>query len=88
MEGGGDTAAEIDAMKKGAKMTATIVPFVAQDQKVNLDISLKGFTAGFDAVNAANVKADAAAAAAAASAPAATQSTTAQAVFAFGAEEA
>jgi invasion protein IalB len=61
----GFTAAEVEAMKKGAKMTATIVPFVAQDKKVNLNISLKGFTAGYEAVNAANVKADAAAAAAA-----------------------
>ncbi len=61
----GFTPAEIEAMKKGNKMTATIVPFVAQDQRINLDISLKGFTKGYDAVNAANVKADAAAAAAA-----------------------
>ncbi len=28
----------------------TIVPVAAPDQKVDLDISLKGFTAGFDAV--------------------------------------
>lgn len=60
----GFTAAEVEAMKKGNKMAATIVPFVAQDQRVNLNISLKGFTAGYEAVNAANVKADAAAAAA------------------------
>lgn len=55
---------EIDNMKKGAKATLTIVPFVAQDQKVDLDVSLKGFTAGMDAVKAANDKADAAEAAA------------------------
>ena len=61
----GFTTAEIEAMKKGAKMTAMIVPFVAQDRKVTLNISLKGFTKGYEAVNAANVKADAAAAAAA-----------------------
>ncbi len=66
----GFTAAELDAMKKGAKMTATIVPFVAQDKKVNLNISLKGFTKGYEAVHEANLKADAAAAAAAAKAPA------------------
>jgi invasion protein IalB len=65
----GFTPAEIEAMKKGNKMTATIVPFVAQDQRVNLNISLKGFTKGYEAVNAANVKADAAAAAAPKPAP-------------------
>ena len=36
--------------KKGAKATMTIVPVAAPDKKVPLDISLKGFTAGFDAV--------------------------------------
>ncbi len=66
----GFTPAEIEAMKKGNKMTATIVPFVAQDKKVNLNISLKGFTKGYEAVNAANALVDAAAAAAAAAAPA------------------
>jgi invasion protein IalB len=60
----GFTQAEIDAMKKGNELTAVIVPFVAQDEKVILKVSLKGFTAGYDAVNAANAKADAAAKAA------------------------
>lgn len=60
----GFTAEEVDMFKKGAKATATIVPFVAPDQKVSLDISLKGFTAGLDAVATANKAADAAAAAA------------------------
>jgi len=46
----GFTSAEIDALKKGAKATMTIVPVAAPDKKVPLDISLKGFTAGFDAV--------------------------------------
>lgn len=50
----GFTQAEVDQMKKGAKATMTIVPVAAPDQKVNLNISLKGFTAGFDAVTAAN----------------------------------
>ena len=59
----GFTAEEVEMFKKGAKATATIVPFVAPNQKVSLDISLKGFTAGFDAVIAANKAADAAAAA-------------------------
>ena len=52
----GFTADEVAQFKKGAKATLTIVPFAAPDQKVALEISLKGFTAGFDAVNAANTK--------------------------------
>lgn len=40
--------AEVDAYKKGAKATLTLVPFVAPDQKVDLNMSLKGFTAAFD----------------------------------------
>lgn len=48
----GFTAAEIDQFKKGAKAVLTIVPAAAPDQKVTLDISLKGFTAGFAAVAA------------------------------------
>lgn len=60
----GFTAEEVEQMKKGAKGVLTIVPFVAPDQKVELAMSLKGFTAGLDAVIAANDKADAAAAAA------------------------
>ncbi len=50
----GFTAEEVAAMKGGVKATMTLVPVVAPDQKVVLDISLKGFTAGYDAVNAAN----------------------------------
>ncbi len=61
----GFTAEEIAGMKQGANATITIVPFVAPDEKVELTLSLKGFTAGFDAVTAANDAADAAAAAAA-----------------------
>ena len=57
----GFTAEEITAMKSGANAMITIVPFVAPDEKVELTMSLKGFTAGFDAVTAANDKADAAA---------------------------
>ena len=48
----GFTAEEVAQFKKGAKAVMTIVPAGAPDQKVNLDISLKGFTAGFDAVKA------------------------------------
>lgn len=40
--------AEVDGYKKGAKATITLVPFVAPDQKVDLDMSLKGFTAAYD----------------------------------------
>ena len=61
----GFTAAEVDQMKKGASATIVIVPFVAPDARVELPVSLKGFTAGLAAVDAANAAADAAAAAAA-----------------------
>ncbi len=47
----GFTAEEVAQFKKGAKATLTIVPVVAPDQKVNADVSLAGFTAGFDAVS-------------------------------------
>lgn len=50
----GFTSAEVDAFKKGNKATLTIVPVVAPDQKVAVEASLRGFTAGYDAVNAAN----------------------------------
>jgi invasion protein IalB len=66
----GFTAEEVAQMKKGANAKITIVPFVAPDAKVELTMSLKGFTAGLDAVNAANDAADAAAIAAGAEAPA------------------
>lgn len=66
----GFTAEEVAQMKKGANAALTIVPFVAPDQKVALSASLKGFTAGLDAVTAANKLADEAAKAAGAAAPA------------------
>ena len=47
----GFTQAEIDGFKMGAKATISIVPAGAPDERVNLDLSLKGFTAGFDAVS-------------------------------------
>jgi invasion protein IalB len=52
----GFTAAEVDQFRKGAKAVVTIVPMVAPDQKVALDISLKGFTAGYEAVKTANAR--------------------------------
>ena len=64
----GFTAEEIEALKQGGEVTITLVPFIAPDQKVTLKMSLKGFTAGLEAVNAANKLADEAAAAAAAAA--------------------
>ncbi|MBE2276525.1 MAG: invasion associated locus B family protein [Rhodobacteraceae bacterium] len=66
----GFTAEEVAMLKKGNEAKITIVPFVAPDQPVELTASLKGFTAGYDAVAAANKTADAAAAKAAAEAPA------------------
>lgn len=46
----GFTAEDIASLKKGNKMTLNIVPIAKPDQKVTLDISLKGFTAGYDAL--------------------------------------
>lgn len=48
----GFTADDIAAFKAGAKATLTIVPMAAPDQTVDLDISLEGFTAGFEALRA------------------------------------
>lgn len=48
----GFTTEELAAFKQGAKATITIVPAAAPDTDVNLDLSLKGFTAGYDAVSA------------------------------------
>lgn len=64
----GFTGAEVDQFRKGAKAVVTIIPVVAPDQKVALEISLKGFTAGYEAVKAANA-ADAASAPTPAPAP-------------------
>lgn len=46
----GFTAAEVDQLKKGNKAVITLVPAAAPDQKVALDVSLKGFTKGFEAL--------------------------------------
>lgn len=50
----GFTAEEVEQFKKGAKAVITIVPVVAPDQKVTVELSLKGFTAGYTAVSATN----------------------------------
>jgi len=41
--------ADIAIFKKGVSANLTIVPVAAPDQKVNLKVSLKGFTAAYDA---------------------------------------
>jgi len=48
----GLTAEEVDAFKRGANATLTIVPVAATDQRVNLDVSLSGFTAAYEAAEA------------------------------------
>ncbi|GAB4382889.1 invasion associated locus B family protein [Albidovulum sp.] len=46
----GLTAADIEAFKKGKVATLTVVPAAKPDQKVSVNVSLKGFTAGYEAV--------------------------------------
>ena len=50
----GFTQAEVEGFEKGNTATLTIVPMVAQDQKVSVNVSLIGFTKGYAAVNKAN----------------------------------
>lgn len=50
----GLTAEEVEAMKKGSTVTATLYPVEKPEEKVALALSLKGFTAGFDALLAAS----------------------------------
>ena len=50
----GFTADEVAAMKKGVKVMLTIVPAAAPDKTVDLEMTLKGFTAGYEAVKTAN----------------------------------
>ena len=47
----GFTQADVNAFKRGNKAIVTIVPAPAPDQKIELELSLKGFTAGYDAVD-------------------------------------
>jgi len=44
----GFTSEEIAAFKAGQVATVSLVPFVAPDQRVSLDMSLAGFTASYD----------------------------------------
>ena len=48
----GFTGTDIAAFKRGVSATLTIVPVAAPNSKVNLKVSLTGFTAGFAAVSA------------------------------------
>lgn len=47
----GLTQADIDSFKKGNKATLSLIPAPAPDQKVELEMSLSGFTAGYDIVD-------------------------------------
>lgn len=47
----GLTADDINAFKRGNAAKVTIVPVAAPDQKVNVTLSLSGFTAAFDKVS-------------------------------------
>lgn len=46
----GLTDAELETFRRGQQAQVTIVPLAAPDKEVTLTISLKGFTAGFDAL--------------------------------------
>jgi len=46
----GLSAADIASFKAGINAAVTIVPVAAANQKINLKVSLKGFTAGFSEV--------------------------------------
>ncbi|MEM1301530.1 MAG: invasion associated locus B family protein [Pseudomonadota bacterium] len=48
----GFTADDIASMKRGAAGTLTIVPAGSPDARVNLTVSLTGFTAGYDSLDA------------------------------------
>lgn len=47
----GLTEADVNTLKKGNKATLTIVPVLAPDQKVDVSLSLSGFTAAYDVVS-------------------------------------
>lgn len=52
----GFTPDELNALKKGAQAQVVIVPAAAPDKQVGLSISLKGFTAGYAAVEKSRTK--------------------------------
>ncbi len=47
----GLTEDDVNAFKKGAKATVSLVPAPAPDQRIELQLSLKGFTAAYDVVD-------------------------------------
>lgn len=49
----GFTEGEVNAFKRGARGTLTIVPAAAPNQTVVLTVSLTGFTAAYDSIDAA-----------------------------------
>ncbi|MGI1661781.1 invasion associated locus B family protein [Palleronia sp. KMU-117] len=53
----GLTEAEVEALRRGVEATVTIVPAAAPGQRVELKMSLAGFTAGFQAVIDSNTAA-------------------------------
>ncbi|MBT8416503.1 MAG: invasion associated locus B family protein [Silicimonas sp.] len=52
----GFTQGEIDALKRGNAANVTIVPAAAPNETVGLSVSLSGFTAGWNALLAANAQ--------------------------------
>lgn len=48
----GFTTEEVNLFKRGSAATLRMVPAGAPDQEVNLNVSLNGFTAGFDTTDA------------------------------------
>ncbi len=46
----GLTSEDITSYKRGAGATVTLVPFVAPDERVEVRLSLAGFTAGYDKI--------------------------------------
>ena len=48
------TEAELNSFRKGNKATFVIVPAMLPDEEVAITMSLKGFTAGYEAVVKAN----------------------------------
>ena len=52
----GLTEAELASFKKGNKATLSLVPVAAPDKRIDVEISLSGFTAAFDAVKATLAK--------------------------------
>lgn len=48
----GLTQEDIDTYKRGGGAIVSLVPFVAPDNRVDLNLSLSGFTAGYDSIGA------------------------------------